>query len=382
MFEGEVRKQIVEKKAGRVLAVDDEPTMLRLLKINLSKNGFEVVTASDGGEALRILEKDPDFDIALLDVMMPNMNGFQTCRAIREKYSLYQLPVMFVTAKFQVRDIVEGFDIGANDYIVKPFDAKELIARVKTLVKLKKLTAANEALRKAREMSEQFHLMTVHDLKNPLTSIIIRSEFLEKQLDKNSQLFEHASAIKKAAKVMVELLEDFIEMSKIESGKLVLNKTKVDVNKLIMEIIDENLSAAEEKNQSLKFSPGPAGRTYVFGDPQRIREIVDNLVSNAIKYSPLGKPIEIKVKIVEDDGNQSVEISVKDEGQGLTEEDIKNVFSKFKKLSAKPTGKESSTGLGLSIAKELTEAHGGKIWVESQYGEGSVFYVRLPLYEG
>ncbi len=365
--------------AGRVLAVDDETTMLRLLKINLNKHGYEVKTADNGVKALETIEDEREFDLALLDIMMPDMNGFEVCKQLREKYSLYELPIMFVTAKFQMDDILKGFDLGANDYIVKPFDANELVARVSTLVRLKKLTEANDALQKARELNQRFHLMTIHDLKNPLTSIIIRSEFIQLETDEDSKINEHSQAIRKAAKIMTGLLEDYIEIGKLETGKIALEKEKVDINKAIMEVIDENLSRAEEKEQEINFSPGPTSKCLVHADKGKLRQIIDNLISNAVKYSPMGGTITVvSEKLGDNISGESVRATVKDEGEGLTEEDKEKVFDKFQKISTKPTAKESSTGLGLSIAKELVELHGGKIWVESERGKGSAFGFELP----
>jgi len=370
----------VSENNGRILVVDDELTLLRLLKINLKKNGFDVKTANDGKEALDILENNPDFDLVLLDVMMPDITGFHVCRIIREKYSLYELPVMFVSAKFQVHDIIEGFEIGANDYILKPFDSNELLARSKTLIKLKKLTKANQQLQELQELSENFHMMTIHDLKNPLTSIIIRSEFMEEKFKENKEIIEHTKAIKKSSNYMVKLINEFVEMGKIQIGKLSLRKEKINLNKVVMDSINENLELANAKRQELRFSPGPNDQCFILADSIRIKEVVDNLVSNAIKYSPYDRPIDINVELISDGIKPKfVQFSIKDYGQGLTEQDQKNIFNKFQRLSTKPTGNETSTGLGLSITKELIELHNGSIWVESQLEEGSTFYFKIPI---
>lgn len=371
---------IVPKRNGRILVVDDELTLLRLLNINLKKHGYDVSLANGGKKALDILEKDSDFDLILLDVMMPDITGYQVCRIIREKYSLYELPVMFVTAKYQVHDIIEGLDIGANDYILKPFDSNELIARSNTLVKLKKLTKANEQLQDLQKLSENFHMMTIHDLKNPLTSIIIRSEFIEHKFSDNPEILELTGAISKSSNYMVKLINEYVEMGKIQIGKLSLRKEKINLNIIVMDSINENLDLAKAKNQELRFSPGPNDKCKIMADSIRIKEVVDNLLSNAIKYSPYNKPIDLNIDIIEVEHNAKfVQFSIKDYGQGLSKDDLIIIFDKFQRLSSKPTGNETSTGLGLSIAKELIELHKGKLWVESELEEGSTFYFKIPV---
>jgi signal transduction histidine kinase len=361
------------------LVVDDDVIVLRLLKINLQSNGYNVITATNGKEALEIVNSEYDIDLILLDIMMPEMNGFQVCTIIREKYSIYELPIMFVSAKFQINDIIEGFDMGGNDYVLKPYDFKELHARTKTLVRLRTLTKANEALKRVRELTTKFHAMTIHDLKNPLTTIFLRSDIVENQLPKDSQLIEHLISIKKMSKLMLSLITDFEEMSKIESGYLSIIKNRVCLNKLTLKIIDDNYPNAKKKEQEIRFKSCPIDNVNVFADESMLARVIDNLLSNAIKYSPANSPIDIIIeKIVNLNDKVTIKFIVKDYGQGLSKEDLKYVFHKFHKLSAKPTAGESSSGLGLSIAKELIELNNGRIWVESKQNIGSSFIFELP----
>jgi len=370
-----------QQNQPKILVVDDEITLQRLLKINLSKQGFYVKTVGSGQEALNIIEQDPDYDLVLLDVMMPEMSGYQVCRKLREKFTLYELPIMFVTAKFQVHDILEGFDLGANDYILKPFEFKELSARTKTLVNLKRLTKANELLTQFNSLSKQFHEMTIHDLKNPLTSILIRSEFLEKQLENNPSLLEHIKAINKMSKVMVELIQNFEEIIRLEAGKQPIAREKVSINNIINNVIENNKPNLERKNQTINFTPLDSEFQYVYVDEEKITRVLDNLVSNAIKFSYEKGLIEINIDVdSKDEKYPKIIVKVKDYGPGLTDEDKKLVFNKFQKLSARPTGGESSSGLGLYITKEFVKMNGGTIGVNSIHGEGAEFYFDLPCW--
>jgi len=171
------------------------------------------------------------------------------------------------------------------------------------------------------------------------------------------------------------MISDFEELCKIDSGKIAIIKNKICLNKLTLKIIDDNLPHAESKEQELRFKPGPADSVNIFSDESMITRVIDNLISNAIKFSPVKSSIDI---IIEKNNSEKIKFTVKDYGEGLSENDLKNVFNQFQKLSAKPTGGESSSGLGLSIAKELIELNNGRIWVESKKNQGCSFIFELP----
>ncbi len=366
-----------EETKGRVLVVDDQPITLRVMSRILSDGGFDYCSASNGREALEIFEKKPDFDLIILDVMMPKISGFEVCRRIRERYSLFEMPILFLTAKTMLTDMMEGFEAGANDFIRKPFEKDELLIRAKTLIKLKKLTSANKVLEEAVQLKNRFMEISIHDLKNPLTSIMALSGMLRQDESTPDENREMLSIIHSSSESMLKIVEELLEAARIESGKVTLLKERLDLNDSIREVITENSPAAASKEQSIEFYPEEKAELFVNADRGKIKRIIDNLLSNAIKYSPYDKPIEIAAGLK----NGRVIMYVKDYGQGLSEEDKEIVFSRFSKLSAKPTGGESSSGIGLSIAKDLTEMHGGRIWMESKLGEGSCFFVELPAAE-
>lgn len=363
---------------GKVLLVEDQIVYSKLLLMYLSQFGISCISATAGREALKILSEENDIDLVILDLMLPDMIGFDVCRKIREKYSLFDLPVLLLTAADDVNDKVVGFSVGANDFLSKPYDKNELLARAKTLIHLKKIAQHNIQLKEALERENRYHRMTVHDIKNPLTSIIALSSFMKDELGPSFEHNETVDIIIRSSEKILSMLADFLEMARIESGNLSLNCEPIDINEIATQVNEGNLPNANQKSQKIIFTPGPKGKCIINGDSGRLQQIFDNLLSNAVKYSPLGEKIYTTVSFsAENIESPIVRYEVIDNGPGFSEADSKKLFGKFQKLSSIPTAGESSTGLGLSIAKELVEMHKGKIWAESIQGKGSRFIVEI-----
>ncbi len=363
---------------ARILVVDDDSKMLKLIRNYLIVENYQVDTAMNGRETLEIFEGPADYDLIILDLMMPDISGYDVCKILRKTHTLYELPIIMLTTKNRVEDIVKGFEAGANDYVSKPFNYLELLARVRTLIKLRKLTKANSILQQAIEMKNQFLNMTIHDLKNPLNVIVGLTKMIKREAEANSDSNELLELILESSDLMINLVNELLEAARIESGKFRLDKILLNLNELSEASFKKNMAAAEIKKQSIKFIPEPNDDAFIYGDNLRIQEIIDNLVSNAIKYTPFGKNIRICVKKkIDNSGFKLARVEVADEGPGLTEDDKSKIFGKFQKLSAQPTGGERSSGLGLSIVKQLVDMHDGKIWVESERGEGSKFIVEF-----
>jgi signal transduction histidine kinase len=275
--------------------------------------------------------------------------------------------------------MIEGFEAGANDYLSKPFDGNELLARVKTLIKLKKLTKANLILQEAIEIKNQFINMTIHDLRNPLSVIQGLTTMMRQEIKEDSENAQLMDLVLESSSLMLRLVNELLEAVKIESGKLFLKKEVLNLNVICNEVVDKNRYRASQKGQNLVFSASDIDRCFINADNIRIHEAIDNLLNNAIKYSPLNSNIWINITPKKYDNKDYVRIEIKDEGPGLSEDDKQKIFGKFQRLSAQPTGGESSTGLGLSIVKELVELHDGRIWAESKMGDGSIFIIELPV---
>lgn len=365
----------ISKKKVKILVADDYKPLHKIIHLHFKEFVSEIDTAHDGADALEFIEKNGlDYDLLILDIMMPVVNGFEVCTKVREKYSLFELPILIVTAKKDVDDIVKGFDVGANDYLSKPFERSELLARSKTLIRLKRLTKANDVLSQAVNLKNQFIRMNIHDLKNPLTTISLNAEMLS-----NEQKYdeESVSLISSAATHMLRLVNEILEISKIDSGKYSLLRENFDIAELVELVVLNNVKKANIKDQNLQFRKNNE-KILINADKDKVYQIIENLISNAIKYSPVGRNIFIHVKKNKMKfSNSFVRVEVIDEGPGFSDEDMKKVFSRFQKLSAKPTANEPSSGLGLSIAYELAKMHDAKLWIESEKGKGAKFVFEI-----
>lgn len=362
---------------GLVLIVDDDPRNLQVLGSVLVKNGYKTAAAKSGAQALDYLQKKKP-DAILLDVMMPEMDGFEVCKRLKADPALEEIPVLFITALAETSDKLKAFTSGGVDYITKPFVEEEVLARIRVHLEnsrlLKEMTEANQALSDLNQLKNKFLGIAAHDLRNPLTSIIGFSDmFLEGDmgsLDKDQERVIRLVA--SAGSQMLQLVNDLLDVSVIESGNLKLKPLKGDFKALIEERISIANVSAGRKN--IRIDSTLTDVSDLLFDSTRMAQVIDNLISNAVKFSDEGSLVQISLKQL----NHQVEFSVKDQGPGLSEEDQKMLFGEFQKLSSKPTAGEKSTGLGLAITKKIIEAHQGQISVESKSGEGATFTVLLP----
>lgn len=233
---------------------------------------------------------------------------------------------------------------------------------------------ALQSLKEANEFKDEILSIAAHDLKNYLNSILGFSSILKEDLMHIDYLYQSISLIHTAANSMLDLILELLESAAVESLKLELHKSEIDLLELTHSIIEEYNQSAKKKNQLIKFSFDENKSYKFFGDKIKLKESFTNLISNAIKYSPLGK--NIFISLVKKDGY--IFFNVKDEGIGLSNEDLKKIFGKFQRLTPKPTAGETSTGLGLYIVKQLVELHNGEIIVNSELGKGSEFIIKLP----
>ncbi len=364
---------------NNILIVDDQITILKPLSRFMNIHNINVETRTNAKEALSAIENSNPYDLIILDVLMPDLNGFELCRKIREKYSMYQLPVIFITAKNHIDDLVSGFEAGANDYIFKPFDLNELLARSRNLIKLKKLAEKNEHLQSSIEFKNQFHQMTIHDLKNPLSSIIVLSDMLKAE-EKDTSHMEFLNVIQNSSHKMLDLITNYLDMHKLETGKISLSRKDVDFESLIRTSVSDNEGHASLKSQCIKIEGNFESAFPVHIDRMRIEQVVDNLISNAIKYSEKDTIIIVNIHYdIDKYNNKYLSCSIQDNGPGFTKEDESKLFERFGNLSAVPTGGESSTGLGLAISKEIIDLHNGEIWTEAVESGGSKLCFKIPV---
>jgi two-component system sensor histidine kinase/response regulator len=358
-----------------ILVVDDIRQNIQVVGGILNENGYEVMPATSGSQALeRIKTQMPD--LILLDFMMPDVNGIDVCRQLKGNPETKKIPIIFLTASTEMEHLVQAFEAGAVDYVTKPFQAAELLARVRTHLELKKAREAlwnySEKLRELNNEKNEFLGIVAHDLRSPLSNIISSANMARDEQDR-AQVGELVDIIQASAEHMLHLVENLMDVNAIEQGRMKIEIAPCELVELMRSVTTNYEAKARAKNQPLTVTQD-AEQLVAMADPHATLQVFDNLVSNAIKYSPHGKCIE--VRLLRRDAK--IRCEVQDQGPGLTAEDQKKIFGKFARLSARPTGGESSTGLGLSIVKKMVEAGGGKVWCESQPGAGATFIVELP----
>jgi len=310
------------------------------------------------------------------------MDGLEVCRRLKADPALRGIPVIFLTASNEMEHLVRGFEVGAVDYITKPFNAPELLARVRTHLELQH---ARRRLREMNEEKNEFMGIAAHDLRNPLSAILGFAEMISEDANALASgavkdlkacapdLDGHGRKIGETAARMAAMVQNLLDANRIERGEMKLNLAPADLAAALHQVIETQrpLAAAKQQVIHLDTDSAPA---IVLVDGTVTVQVLENLVSNAIKYSPPGREIFVRLK----KHASGVRVEVQDQGPGLSAEDQKKLFGKFARLSAKPTGGEHSTGLGLSIVKKMVEAMDGKVWCESELGRGATFIVEFP----
>jgi signal transduction histidine kinase len=356
----------------KLLIADDDPTIRAYLKHVAAKWGYEIVEALNGEQAWAELTSEDPPRLAILDWMMPAPDGVEICRRMQHRADEEFIYLILLTSKTEKKNIVHALDSGAHDYLTKPFYVNELRSRVAVG---RRLVEAQDKLRESNQVKNKFLRIAAHDLRNPLSVIInisqmLRAGFLYESPEKSDDLL---MKIDQSAQHMLALVNDLLDVSVIESGYLKISRLQVSLDTLLKQRIQLASHLAAKKKITIH-SEVEALPRFSF-DPNRISQVIDNLISNAIKYSPKGSAIQIFLKRKD----QTAWVFVKDQGPGIAYEDQKRLFGEFQRLDSQPTGGESSTGLGLAIAKKIVEAHDGKIGVQSQIGSGSIFSFALPI---
>lgn len=361
-----------------VLVVDDMPRNIQVVGNLLREAGYQVAAATSGATALRAMQARPA-DLVVLDVMMPEMDGYEVCRRLRNDPATSEVPVLFLTAAADTDMLVKGFAEGAVDYVTKPFKSAELLARVRNHLDLKhsrELLKQNaERLQQLDDEKNEFLGILAHDLKNPLSGIVGFADLLlEEPSMPVAERSEHISMIRTSADRMMMMVRNLLDANAIERGQLMMDVAVFDLVDVVRYVLESFRARATAKNQSLHFEH-PDGPIYAQLDRNLGIQVLDNLLSNAIKYSPPGKNIWLRVR--REPGFSHFE--VQDEGPGLSESDQRKLFTNFARLAPVVTAPgEDSTGLGLAIVKRVVQAMRGRIGAISELGKGSIFWVKFP----
>ncbi|MBF2046220.1 hybrid sensor histidine kinase/response regulator [Leptolyngbya sp. NK1-12] len=371
-------------RIDRILAVDDSPDNLFLIQTILDDKGYEITLAENGQSALAQIEKNPP-DLILLDVMMPGMDGYEVTRRVRANQArLGFIPILLITAH-QQSSVVEGLDAGADDFIRKPVDMDELLARVRSLLRLKHSIDEQQQMSRQRE---DFVSRLTHDLRTPLVAADrMLNLFLQEAFGPvTSEMTEAFEVMIRSNKNLLQMVNTLLEVYRHDAGSKTLTFSPVDLREVVQEVVQELEPLVQAQNLSLQVEVPPVSETsalntVVLGDRLELRRVLTNLVGNAIKFTDTGS---ITIRLFggtsdEVDGDQSpnwLRLEVEDTGSGIPPEDQAGLFERFRQGDHKRAG----SGLGLYLSRRIVEAHRGSIRVQSQVGQGSKFTIRLPMY--
>lgn len=421
-----------------ILTVEDSKIQEVYLQRLLTDQGHTVQGAISGEQALEMLANQIP-DVIITDIIMPGMSGFELCARVKKEDAYKDLPVILLTVLSDPQDIVQALQSGADSFITKPYNEDFLVNQLESVVrnralkqhgssdfgiqvyfagrnyhigsdprqmldllfatyenalqKNKELQQVNEELRAARTQLEtqnehlaalndqknQFLGMAAHDLRNPLgiiqgfSTLLIEAEGLPE-----AQQGQLLNRIRASSQFMLQLVDDLLDIAAIESGKLELHLAPVEVKQVFSSCVDLNTIPASQKQIGVDVEL-PEDLPRIYADASKMDQVINNLLSNAIKFSHSGSRVKLAARVV---GGNTVELSVRDQGQGIPAAELGKLFQAFQKSSVRATAGEKSTGLGLTIVRRIVEGHNGKIEVESEVGKGTTFTVSIPVAAG
>ncbi len=363
-----------------ILIVDDKLENLKVLESTLIEQGYTVRKAINGSMALMGANAEPP-DLILLDIKMPDMDGYEVCRQLKDNSKTKDIPVIFLSALDDILDKVRAFEVGGIDYITKPFQAEEILVRVQNQLKIHRLqkqlqlqnqhlSELNQELVRSNQELEQFAYVVSHDLKQPLQVILGFAQLIAKHYQHNldPKAIESLAQILKSGKHMKELINDLLEYSRVGSASLELKP--VNCNEVLDRVLEDLQVAIAQQQGTVTYDALPT----ILGDEIQLGELFQNLICNGLKFHSQGQLPQVQITAQQQDGTWLFE--VKDNGIGIKAENFHSIFKMFQRLHSR--SEYPGTGIGLATCKKIVELHGGKIWVESAFGEGTSFYLTLP----
>ncbi len=362
----------------KILIVDDVVSNVLLLKILLSNEKFQVCTANNGTTCIEMARKEHP-DLILLDVMMPDMNGFDTATVLKKEEGTKDIPIIFLTALNTPQDLVHGFQVGASDFLTKPFNKEELVMRVTqqiSLVAAKRIIEKQNAeLRATLDNRDKMYSVIAHDLRSPMASIRMVLNLVVASASPETvgpELYTLLDQANRESEEVHDLLDNLLKWTKSQTGRLTVVKQDLDLNDIIPGVVEifEAISFTKRIKLDLQKTDAPL---VVNADNDMLKTVVRNFLSNAIKFSPEDSSIEI---IMGSEGEMA-KVSVRDHGVGIAADRLGSIFHKGETTYG--TGGEEGSGLGLQLCQDFARKNGGDCTVESVEGQGSTFSVLIPL---
>jgi signal transduction histidine kinase len=355
-----------------LLLVDDNLENIRLLNEVLSPKGYQISFADSGEQALAMVAED-DFDLILLDVMMPGLNGFETCRKLKELERFVEIPVIFITARTDKESLNEAFSSGGSDYISKPIKAEEVLLRVDNQLRIRHLMRTQ---REENQAKDRFLSIISHDLRGPMGTLMHLSSSSENDAEESADaLRKRLDTLNGTARRTYQLLERLLQWSRAQSGTLNFTPVTIPAATLVEVVISELTGQAESKRVALEYEMEEG--LYAKGDENMLSTSLRNLVGNALKFSPSDSKITIRAW----EEKERLWFEIRDQGIGIPKDKIPTLFQMEEKFVREGTKGEPGSGLGLLLVHEFVAYHDGELKVESEEGEGTSFRFHVPLGE-
>jgi len=378
MAESEKLEYQIAKSDYKILIVDDVVSNVLLLKILLSNEKYQVVTANCGNMCIEQAKNEKP-DLILLDVMMPDISGFDAAQILKKTPETAHIPIIFLTALNNPSDLVHGFQVGASDFLTKPFNKEELVVRVFHQIKLvaaqRIIEKQNAELRATISNRDKMYSVIAHDLRSPMASIRMVLNLVAASTSPElvgQELCDLLDKANKESEDVHDLLDNLLKWTKSQTGRLNVVLQDLDLNDIIPGVVDIFEVIAQTKNITLNYQ-GSEQPVVVTADNDMLKTVVRNFMSNAIKFSPEGGSVEI---MLHTEGDYA-KVSVRDHGVGIEPERLSSIFNKGETTYG--TGGEEGSGLGLQLCLDFARKNGGDCMVESTLGEGSTFSVLVPL---
>lgn len=356
---------IAEEK-HHLLVVDDADGIRDVLAIHLGREGYDVTVAGDANEALALIDIH-HFDLILLDIKLPGISGLELLKQLRQSRGMLDTPIIMISGMGESSDIVTALRLGANDFVAKPFDGSVVVARVSTQL----------SLRRVKQVNDRFLKIASHDLKKPLLVMLDVARQMKNDCLPGTSMtadgVETLALLIQTGEYMQRIIEEMLDLRAIKDGRVRLVKLPTDIGATVRQAVARNMPYARIKQVGLRMR-FESDQLTTQADDFRILQVLENLIGNAIKFSPPDTQIVVRT------GNENGHIlcEVIDTGPGLPEEEMSGLFLEYSTASNRPTGGESSSGLGLSICKEMIALHGGEIGARNNAGGGSTFWFSLP----